>query len=84
MTRDEAINTFFSTMYPNSTRPIIDKQWAEQAINTYIKLGMLKVEEPTPAIDKLFAQLSVIPLQDRTSGVLLICLEKAGVKVVDK
>ena len=83
MTRDEAIEIWRNGLYPGTEKNWSGDQWAEHAVDTYAKLGILKLDEPkTPTIyDKIeTAMASVRPSESAVD--VRIRFQNAGLDIV--
>jgi hypothetical protein len=93
MTRDEAIKAFHMAMFPADdasglTTAGHDRNHllSERAINAYVALGLLDLDEPAPAsvrlADKIRSMGWLVSAKD-PHNVIKTALEESGLKVVD-
>lgn len=85
MTRDEAVDAIHNAHnpgdLPGELRWDSNRRWAEKAVDGYVALGMLKLDEPKSAYEKL-ADAMGIGRWSRNN--IMSAIESAGLKIVEK
>jgi hypothetical protein len=80
VTRDEALKTL-SEVYGLSSDFL--PAWAHKNIDSYVALGMLKLDEPKLVLDRLYDQMASTAIGHHYAT-LLDAIDKAGLKLVEK
>lgn len=81
MTRDEAVNVMSEIWGGNRQHAL-----GESYVDAFVALGMLKLDEPKSAQQKLDALFSLYRLEDARLKMheFLAYLDEAGLKIVEK
>lgn len=75
MTRDQAIKTIKSGI------EVVTPKTAGELVDVLEKLGLLTLEQPTPPRDKFIRELQA---DGKSVNEILDCLDRAGLKIVEK
>lgn len=90
MTREEAIRTFQNITYSDEGEISAgvkfgqDRRWSERAIDGFVALGMLKLDEPKGLLDRVEGVIVEIPKNERYAATIINALDVAGLKIVEK
>lgn len=88
MTRDEAIRTWREMLHPENGPKWSPEEWSKKAIDCYVALGMLKLDEPKSLPQKLrdFVMDTRLAQGDAMQrlGNLKDVLDAAGLRIVEK
>lgn len=89
MTRDEAVSAIHQAHHPEDFRGIADcetasnRRWAEKAVDGYVALGILKLEEPkTPEAELQEALENEDDHYGLSTEQVLAAITRLGLKVV--
>jgi hypothetical protein len=82
MTRDEAVKIWTETLHPKNGPKWSSEEWGAKAIEAYIALGMLKVDEPKDPPVKVFAEMTGGYLSKESAISLMAQMEERGLRVV--
>jgi hypothetical protein len=85
MTRDEAIDLHKKAMWPEGDNGA--RAWSATAIECYVALGMLKLDEPSDAktaAQKLAEELDACGYSTGEINEVFDCAVRANVKIVSK
>jgi hypothetical protein len=86
MTRDDAINKLWGAKGTNgmSLTPAMGHHQAMLLVEQLMALGLLKLDEPKTAEDKLWDELASVSRFDRSDSMLKRAIDRAGLKIVEK
>lgn len=91
MTREQAVSAIHAAHHPDDHDDMpgtmkwdVNRRWAEKAVNGYVALGILKLDEPENADERATRKAAVALDQRGWSRGFFSVLDDAGLKIVEK